>query len=205
MQRNVKPSIISRLNERVKHLVSPTRRIHIIGTTLTCLELADHLGDEDKESFAIASLAHDMGRDMALGEIKNLFKKYGDQIPDADIPFPQLWHCNVAALLLKNEFHITDPEILRAVLIHSTGDAAMTTLDKVLFVADFIEPTRSFNSLDLIRSLAYNKFEHAFVRVIQLKFDYLVQNAIEIHPRLMRAHKFYVEGRNEQENIGKEK
>ncbi|MCX7765777.1 MAG: bis(5'-nucleosyl)-tetraphosphatase (symmetrical) YqeK, partial [Candidatus Sumerlaeia bacterium] len=116
----------------------------------------------------------------------------GDIIPEEDQPFPQLWHCNYAVLILKTELDISNPELLQAVLWHSTGEAGMTTLQKILFLADYIEPTREFEGVRELRRLAAVDLDRAVAHALKMKLNYLQSNAIKIHPRLIRAYDFYV-------------
>lgn len=99
-----------------------------------------------------------------------------------------IWHGIVGTYFIKRDLEITDPEILQAVWRHTTADAEMTTLDKIVFVADFIEPGRDFPGVDEARKVAYNNLDDGVGYELAHTLEFLVKNRNKIYPRTLAAY-----------------
>lgn len=189
---NCNPGILNKCAHLLYLNLDNRRLLHTLGTLITGLELAE-LYSADLFSVCITALCHDIGRNITPELIKQRLVDSAEPIPEEDKPFPQLWHCNYAALVLKSELGIAQPELLQAVLWHSTGEAEMTTLQKIIFLADYIEPTRNFEGVTELKRLATIDLDRALALALKMKLNYLRAKGGNIHPRLIRAYNFYVE------------
>ena len=178
--------------------LTPERMLHSMGVVITGLEL---MGSSRKDDVRIclAALLHDIGRPMLPDELRTKIHQYGGQIPEEDESFPQLWHGIYASLILQHELAIKDAELSNAILWHSTAEADMTMLQKIIFLADYIEPTRDFPGIDTLRLLAYNNLDKALSQAIEMKYTYLLNTGIKVHQRLIRAYQWYVKKRTHNE------
>jgi predicted HD superfamily hydrolase involved in NAD metabolism len=176
----------------VKPLLTAERLYHTIGVLHTGLLLAEAHG-ESWWRVAVAALMHDCARDMSAEEIRTRLKGYGVDIAPRDEAFPQLWHAHLAAVMVQRELGIDDAEIRRAILLHPTGDGEMSRLEKIIFVADYVEPSRQFAAADELRALAYEDLEGAFRRALKQKVDFIRSEGKVIHERAIRALEFYLE------------
>jgi predicted HD superfamily hydrolase involved in NAD metabolism len=187
----------------VKGYLNGERLYHTLGVLHTGLILSQ----SHKESWwrvAVAALMHDCARQLSPDEIRIRLERYGVQIPAADEAFPQLWHAQLSAEMVERELGIDDAEIKRAVLLHPTGDRDMSRLEKIIFLADYVEPTRQFSAAAEIRDLAYENLEEAFKRALKQKMDYVRSEGKKLHQRSIRALQYYIEAK-EGLNSGKKK
>ena len=149
---------------------SEKRRIHTYGVRDTSVRLAKKYG-ADPEKARACSLYHDMFRRASDEHIEEYINKYGlDPKYRHD---PDLAHSKIAAIYMKNLMGITDEDMLNAVAYHTTGRAGMSVLEKVIFLADAIEPARDYPSVDYLRELADEDLDEACLAVLERSEDYL--------------------------------
>ena len=161
---------------------SEKRRIHTYGVRDTSMRLARKYG-ADPEKARVCSLYHDMFRRASDELIDEYIDKYGlDPRYRHD---PDLAHSKIAALYMKNEMGISDEDMLNAVAYHTTGRAGMSTLEKVVFLADAIEPARDYPSVDHLREFADEDLDEACLALLERSEDYLRLKGREMDPDSM--------------------
>jgi predicted HD superfamily hydrolase involved in NAD metabolism len=148
--------------------------------------LADRFGEDPYRAIA-AALFHDSGRLPTLEEVASEMHRRGIEVPDEFQAYPKLWHALLSEHRAKHDFGIRDEGVLRAIRIHSTGDADMTRLDRILFVSDYIEPMRNFEGLNELRELAHRDLDAAFRRAIEKKLGYIRSQNRPLHPLSAKA------------------
>ena len=94
----------------------------------------------------------------------------------------ELWHASVGAIIAESEFNVKDKEVLNAVKYHTTGRAGMSKLEKIIYVADMIEPGRDFPSVVQLRELATESLEDAMGACIQQSVQLLVKKGVPVFP-----------------------
>ena len=122
---------------------------HCVRVSETARKLAK-LNGYDEEKAALAGFVHDYAKQVPVEEYRKVIKEQ-DFDPDLLNWNRAIWHGIVGTFFIERDLKIRDPEILTAVRRHTTGDTKMTTLDKIIFVADFIEPVRDFPGLEEAR------------------------------------------------------
>ena len=184
---------INGIAEKVKKNISASRYSHVLGVVETARILAGLYGvDEDKA--AVAALLHDYYRELSDTDLRrmqeevDLKAKYRDNI--------NLAHGPLAALMLQAEFSIDDEDIKNAITYHTTGRKAMSTLEKIILIADGCEPSRKYPGVDLLRKLALASLDGAllfalestnnFVRRMGLKEDQDTLEAITYYKSIMK-------------------
>ena len=137
---------------RVAASVSEYRYKHILGVEQAARKLALRF-NEDEELASIAALVHDYAKERSGADFKQVIMANG---LDQDLLNWNnfIWHGVVGAEIIKAELNINDERVLNAVRKHTVGAAVMTTLDKIIYVADFIEAGRDFPGVELARKLA---------------------------------------------------
>src|SRR5690606_33311273 len=100
----------------------------------------------------------------------------------------ELWHAPVGAYLVKKEIGITDEDILDAIRHHTTGRPGMTTLEKVVFLADYIEPNRSFPGVEEVREKAKKSLDEALVLSLQNTIRFLLSKNQLIYPQTVATY-----------------
>src|SRR5699024_7324073 len=102
----------------------------------------------------------------------------------------ELWHGPVAAALVKEKYSINNEDILNAIRYHTTGRAQMSKLEYIIFVADYIEPARSFPGVEEVRVLAKNSLVDAARKALQNTIIYLMNSNMTVHPNSYLAYNY---------------
>lgn len=143
--------ILERLNRAVMTELSDKRRVHTLGVRDTALTLAERYG-ADPVKAEIAALAHDLFRGLRGEELNRTVRELG--LDDKYLDNPNLAHGKIAAIMLRRDYGVQDEDILNAVSYHTTGRRNMSTLEKIIFLADAIEPGRTYPGVEAIREAA---------------------------------------------------
>ncbi|WP_378953229.1 bis(5'-nucleosyl)-tetraphosphatase (symmetrical) YqeK [Pelosinus sp. sgz500959] len=173
------------LAEVAKRL-SSKRFSHSIGVSETaeCLAVRFHC---DTEKAKIAGLLHDLAREVPMNELLPRAQAFGIVVNDIEQAEPILLHPLLGAKLAQAEFGIDDAEILQAIILHTTAGESMTILDKIIYLADVIEPGRGFKGVDSIREMAQVDLDKALLAALDQSIDYLVKRCGLIHPATIAA------------------
>ena len=173
------------MDELAKRL-SPKRLSHSIGVSQTAVSLAVRFGC-DKEKARLAGLLHDYAREIPTNELLPSAQAFGIVVCDIEQAEPVLLHAPLAAKMVQAEFGINDTEVLQAIILHTTGGLNMTLLDKIICLADAIEPGRSFKGVDKIRMAACTDLDKALLGALDQSIRYLVKSGGIIHPATIAA------------------
>jgi predicted HD superfamily hydrolase involved in NAD metabolism len=142
------------------------------------------------EKARIAGLLHDCARDVGKDEIYKVFEKYNVVLDDIQKKTPVLLHSILGSFYAREYYGVEDKEILDAIYWHTTGRAGMTMLEKIIFVADYIESGRNFEGVEEARKQAYKDIERCIVICCDLTIRYILQKGKLLHP-------YIIETRNE--------
>ena len=164
----------------LKSILSPHRLAHSKSVAKTAYEIAKANNLDNPLKAFIAGLFHDIGKDIPESKQYELTKKYYSEY--ADIP-KFAYHQFAGAHLVQEMFGIKDQDIIEAIEFHSTGNENMCLLAKIIYAADKIEPTRGFDSSDLIAAMK-NDAEQGFKTVLQANKDFLLSKEKDINNRL---------------------
>lgn len=175
---------------KVKEQVSEKRFKHILGVEQAALELA-RANDYELEKASVAALVHDYAKERSDSEFKALIVQTGLE-QDLLNWNNFIWHGVVGAEIIKKELKITDEEILNAVRRHTVGAKEMTTLDQIVYVADYIEPGRDFPGVDQARQLAAESLRAAVEFETKHTLLYLMNNDKTIYPAAILTYNAYV-------------
>ncbi|WP_304653085.1 bis(5'-nucleosyl)-tetraphosphatase (symmetrical) YqeK [uncultured Ligilactobacillus sp.] len=175
---------------KIKEQVSEKRFKHILGVEQAALELAQ-ANDYELEKASVAALVHDYAKERSDSEFKALIAQTG---LDQDLLNWNnfIWHGVVGAEIIKKELKITDEEILNAVRHHTVGAKEMTTLDQIVYVADYIEPGRDFPGVDQARQIAAKSLRAAVEFETKHTLLYLMNNNKTIYPAAILTYNAYV-------------
>jgi len=165
--------------------LSEKRLAHVLGCAETACVLAEKTG-ESVQSAARAALLHDITRELSLPEQLKICEKYGIIIDSLEAGSVALLHSHTGAAVAEAEFAAT-PEIVRAIRLHTTGDRDMTRLDRILCLADYIEPTRAFPGVDALREAAAEDPDRALWQALCGTVAHLESKQMPVHPRTRSA------------------
>lgn len=155
-----------------KHL-SPKRYIHTMGVVEVGQTLAS-VYEADIEKVRIACLLHDVGRRYSLDELKNFLKEREHNLPEEYYSTKGLLHASVGYYIAREEFGIADEEILSAILHHTTGGANLGLVEKIVYIADYLDPNRKLPNTKNILSLALKDLDKALFRVVLDSIEFIL-------------------------------
>ena len=183
--------IIKSLTERVNGELYEKRRVHTLGVLDTALSLSEKYG-ADPEKAEIAALAHDLYRGLRGEELNDTVRELG--LPEKYIDDPNLAHGKIAAIRLREDYGLEDEDIINAVSYHTTGRAGMSTLEKVIYLADAIEPGRDYPGVDELRKEAERGLDEAClmamentIRHVRDQGAYLDEDTLEAEDHLKKV------------------
>ena len=159
---------------------------HCIGVSKTAQKLAE-LNQYDIDKAALAGFIHDYAKQVSVEEYREVIKtKCFDQ--DLLNWNRSIWHGIVGTYFIQRDLKITDSEILTAVRRHTTADVEMTTLDKIVFMADYIEPGRSFPGVEEARKITYANLDKGVGYQLAHTLEFLIEKRNKIYPRTLDAY-----------------
>ena len=173
-------SIVIKLLNKMREELKQGRDIHTVGVTYTASALASKWGYPVNNAM-IAGALHDCAKCITDEKRIDICNKNNIPITDIEYQFPHLLHSKVGAYYAKNKYDIDDKDIIHAIICHTTGCANMSLLDKIIFVADYIEPGRDkAPRLEYLRRLAFEDIDKCCYEICYDTINYLSEN-----PKLM--------------------
>lgn len=167
----------------------PARFRHSRDVSQTAVRLAERW-EADVEKARIAGILHDCARNLKGSELLKTAQEYGLVPNRMELLQPALIHAALGSLIAERRFGVRDSEILQAIRRHTTGASRMTLLDKIIYLADCIEPGRSFPGAERIRELSGKNLDQALLAAYEHSIRFVVANGGILHPDT-------VEGRND--------
>ena len=173
------------LREQVRPYLKASRQAHVDGCRDEAIRLARRWGC-DEEKAAEAAILHDITKKCSRDEQLLLCNKYAIMTDDAEIENEKLLHAKTGAAIARHEFGVPD-EIYSAILWHTTGREGMTLLEQIIYIADYIEPTRDFDGVGELRRIAYEQLDAAMELGLKMSIEDLQARGIEPHTVSARA------------------
>ncbi|WP_209122964.1 bis(5'-nucleosyl)-tetraphosphatase (symmetrical) YqeK [Alkalihalobacillus sp. BA299] len=172
--------------EIVKPHLTEHRYTHTIGVMETAIHLAKKEGIDERQS-EIASIFHDYAKFRPKEEMRQLIKekKLGDDFLHYG---DELLHAPCGAYWVEHEVGIKDSEILSAIRYHTTGKPNMNTLEKIVFLADYIEPGRQFPGVEEVREAATQDLDYACILSLRNTMTFLMKKNQLIYPDSLAAY-----------------
>ena len=125
-------------------------------------------------------------------------RKYGLELTEGELQAPSVIHAKLGAFLAEHRYGVTDPEILSAIACHTTGKPEMSLLDKILYIADYIEPRRNkVEALPEIRRLAFEDLDEALFQIMEGTLHYLESSGSYTDTMTQKAYHYYKEKKEE--------
>ena len=165
---------------RLKKELDAARYAHTLGVEKTAREMAEKFG-VDEEKAALAGLLHDCAKCMPLSQMTKASKA--------------LMHAVAGAHVAQDVYDVHDPEVLGAIRWHTTGHANMTKLEKIVYLADMIEPNRKpYPGLEALRKLCMTDLDEAMHMALLMSLDHVREQGKPLHPDTMAALAAYEPG-----------
>lgn len=176
--------------EIVRPHLTEKRFIHTLGVQETAITLAKKYGADEKKA-ELASILHDICKYHDLEPMIEIVTKSLKEAHWADYG-QELLHAPCGAYYIQHTLGITDSDMLMAIRSHTTGRANMSLLEKVVFLADYIEPNRHFDGVEVARELAEKSLDKACLFALKNTMIYLLGKQQAIHPETIAAYNFYI-------------
>lgn len=186
----------------LKQNLSQKRFDHVLRVEQTALVLAEQY-QIDKKIVSLTALLHDYGKERADEEYLALIAKnpkYHDLTPYGN----NIWHGFLGALIVRDELKIYDERILHAIQVHTTGSIEMNLLDKIIFIADYIEPGRDFPGVETARKLAYSgKLDDAIIFALTQTLQFLITKKQIVYPYTIEVYNYWITKKEREEHNDK--
>ena len=185
---NSTPEIDS-INRKLHSALTPKRFKHTQGVAEEAAKLARHYGADEKKAY-IAGLLHDCAKCIPNEDKLDLCRKYNIPLDPILIMLPDLTHSFLGAKIAETDYGVKDEDILNAIAYHTTGRTNMSLLEKIVYIADYIEPSRKqFDGLKEARDIAYKDIDKTMVLILKNTIKYNKDKAI--HPLSKEALNYY--------------
>ncbi|HAP9154403.1 TPA: HD domain-containing protein [Enterococcus faecium] len=178
------------LMQKIQMRMSEQRFKHVLGVEETAVALAKKYG-ASPEKASIAALTHDYAKERPDEEFKMVIVRDGFD-PELLNYNNAIWHGLVGASFVERELGITDAEILHAIRVHTTGAAKMSLLDKIIYVADYIEPGRDFPGVQDARAIAWADLDEAVAFETKHTLAHLLAQEQQIYPKTIEPYNYWV-------------
>ncbi len=184
----MRDEVLAWLNDQV-----PRKRLqHILGVEKTAAQLAYHHG-LDPAKAARAGILHDLAKCFAAEYLLTEANRLGIALDPVTEHNPHLLHAPVSAGLAQELFGETDPQVLAAIANHTLGSPGMDDLSSILYVADWIEPTRRGDEVDRIRGVAFTDLQQAVLLGCDMTIQELLARQQPIHLRTVLTRNWILE------------
>lgn len=180
---------LSWLRAKVMPYLTEKRVAHVLGCENEAVSLANRWG-EDPERAAVAGILHDITKKLSAEEQLKLCEKYGIINDAAEVANPKLLHAKTGAAFARELFGIED-DIYGAIRWHTTGKPDMTLLEKIIYLADFVEPTRNFPGVEELRELCFEDIDAAMAKGLEMSLEFIRSGGAEPYKDSVEACEWY--------------
>lgn len=188
----MKSADIKKIRRKMEKNLDSKRFEHTLGVAYTAAALAMcHNVDINKAQ--IAGLLHDCAKCMSNEKKISICEKHHIQMNETEAVNPFLLHAKVGSYLAMKQFNIHDQDIINAILNHTTGRPDMSPLEKIIYIADYIEPGRKqAPNLPKIRRLAFQDLDQALLQILGDTLHYLNSIDSPIDPMTQKTYDYYL-------------
>lgn len=181
------------LREKSYSCHEPERIPHVQGTEQEAVRLAKRWGCDPGEA-AEAGILHDITKKLKTDEQLLLCRKYDIMTDNIEVASPKLLHAKTGAAFARDMFGI-GKAVYDAILWHTTGKPDMTLLEKIIYLADYIEPHRNFEGIERLREYAYKDIDAAMIYGLTMSMDEIRGRGNTPHQKSLDALAFFLESR----------
>lgn len=186
-----KSNSLKKLRKEMEKAQNAKRFEHTLGVEYTAAALAMRY-DCDVKSAQIAGLLHDCAKCLSDEKRLSICEKNHIPITELERRNPFLLHAKAGAYLAQKKYGVSNSDILNAIRSHTTGRQGMSTLEKIVFIADYIEPGRKHApNLEQVRKLAFTDLDGALVKILGDTLNYLNETGGDIDPMTEETWRYY--------------
>jgi len=181
----------NKIREEMKESLDNKRYEHTLGVAYTAACLAMRY-DYNVQDAMIAGLLHDCAKFLSDKKRLSICEKNNISISKTEEKNPSLLHAKVGAYLAGEKYNVDNEEILNAIRFHTTGRPAMNLLEKIIYIADYMEPNRKqAPNLDTVRTLAFQDIDKTLIKILSDTLKYLEECNEETDPLTMETYEYY--------------
>ncbi|MBD5449887.1 MAG: HD domain-containing protein [Lachnospiraceae bacterium] len=195
----MKTSDLAKLRKAMEKALEPKRYEHTLSVAYTAANLAA-VHDADIDKALVAGMLHDCAKCLSYKKQMAVCEK--NHIPLTEMEAEEdspLLHAKAGGALARQEYGIEDEDILNAICYHTTGRPEMSTLEKIIYIADYMEPGRTrakrtyaeAPGLREVRQMAYRNLDEALCRILHDILAYLTQKGGRIDPMTRKTYEYY--------------
>ena len=182
--------------EEIKNIMQerlpPTRYAHSQNVAEEAKNLAIHYGENGDKAY-LAGILHDYAKGLAAQELITIAEEYNLIEDKIEYLIPDILHARVGARLLREDKITSDSLILTAIARHTLGDANMNDFDKIIFLADLIEPSRDYPLRERLHCIAYKQLDDAMLVGLELTIKHCLDNKRLLHPKTIQVRNIFLE------------
>ncbi len=187
----MKDDDFNKIREEMKDALDNKRYEHTLGVAYTAASLAMRYNANVQDAM-IAGLLHDCAKCLSDKKRLAICEKNNISISKTEEKNPSLLHAKVGAYLAAAKYDVDNEEILNAIRFHTTGKPAMNLLEKIIYIADYIEPNRKqAPNLEIVRCLAFKDIDDALVKILSDTLTYLQECNEEMDPLTRETYEYY--------------
>lgn len=173
--------MLEKLREEVRKRMREKRYIHTLGVEEKAAELAEKYGADEKKC-RIAAILHDVAKEMQINKMKDICQKnFSDELSKEDMEINGILHGFAGCVIARNEFGITDEDILNGIKYHTVGKRGLSLLGRIIYIADGIEKNRDYPAVNEIRKEVEKDLNKGIILEINKKIEYLTERKGKIH------------------------
>lgn len=180
------------MEEYLRNNLKESRLKHSLGVRETAVKLAKKYGANIEKS-RIAGLVHDIAKEKKGEEILAICKGEGIKIDNFSENSPSLLHGEAGAIIARDLMGVADEEILKAIKYHTTGRENMGILEKIIYLADCIEPGRDFPGVEELRKLSESSLEAALLFSFDITIKSVISRGQLIHLDTIEARNYLIQ------------
>ena len=158
---------------------------HVLGTEQEAIRLAERYG-ADVEKARVAALLHDCTKKLDMPTQLALCGQYGIALDELEQKALKLLHSKTGAAIARDVFGVDD-EVYSAIWYHTTGHANMTKLEKIIYLADYIEPSRDFPGVDTLRKVCYEDLDKGLLLGLEMTIEEMTAMGNPVHRATVEA------------------
>ena len=188
---------LQNIQAKLKNKLTEKRYVHTLGVQYTSAALAMRYKISIFDA-SLAGLLHDCAKNYSDDELIKRCLKHNIKVSDVEKRNGFLLHAKLGAYYAKSKYGVENEEVISAIRYHTTGKPGMSTLEAIVFTADYIEPSRKpLPNLDDIRSMAFVDLDEAVYQILDSTLNYLGDKAVtdnkgrEIDNHTVEAYNYY--------------
>ena len=159
--------------------LKPKRMPHVLGTESEAVRLARRYGADETQA-RVAALLHDCTKKLDMAQQLALCAQYGIRLDELERKALKLLHSKTGAAVARDVFGVEDA-VYDAILYHTTGKPDMTLLEKIIYLADYIEPTRDFPGVDVLRRTVYEDLDRGLLMGLTMTVEEMEEMGSPVH------------------------